>query len=95
MLDLGRQERFFNDTQRTALATIYDSCAADDCDRPYAWSELHHQDPWSRGGLTDLNRALPLCGYHHRLIHDPAYTHQITRDPHAPGAKTVHFRLRA
>ena len=95
VLDLGREERFFNDTQRTALATIYDSCAADDCDRPYAWSELHHQDPWSRGGLTDLNRALPLCGYHHRLIHDPAYTRQITRDPHAPGAKTVHFRLRA
>ncbi len=95
VLDLGRQERFFTDHQRTALATIYDTCAADDCDRPYSWSELHHQDPWSRGGFTDLDRALPLCGYHHRRIHDPAYTHHTTRDPHAPGAKTVHFRLRA
>ncbi len=94
VLDLGRQERFFTDHQRTALATIYDTCAADDCDRPYSWSELHHQDPWSRGGFTDLDRALPLCGYHHRRIHDPAYTHDISRNPDAPGVKTVHLRLR-
>ncbi len=95
VLDLGRQERFFTDHQRTALATLYDICAADDCDRPYSWSELHHEDPWSRGGLTDLDRAVPLCGFHHRRIHDPAYTHHTTRDPHTPGTKTVHFRLRA
>ena len=95
VLDLGRQDRFFTDTQRTALATIYDTCAAADCDRPYAWSELHHEDPWSQGGLTDLDKALPLCGYHHRTIHDPAYTHEVIRDPHAPGAKTVHFRSRS
>ena len=95
VLDLGRQERFFTDHQRTALATTYETCAADDCDRPYAWSELHHQDPWSKGGLTDLNRAIPLCGFHHRRIHDPSYLHEVRPDPHAPGAKTVHFRLRA
>ena len=98
ILDLGRQNRFFNDHQRTALATLYESCAAADCDRPYAWSELHHEDPWSKGGLTDLDRAVPLCGYHHRTMHDPGYHHQITREVHAhgnsAGAKTVHFRLR-
>ena len=95
ILDLGRQERFFTDHQRTALATTYETCAADDCDRPYAWPELHHQDPWSRGGYTDLDQAVPLCGYHHRRIHDPSYLHEVRPDPHAPGAKTVHFRLRA
>jgi hypothetical protein len=101
ILDLGRQNRFFNDHQRTALATIYETCAAEDCDRPYAWSELHHEDPWSKGGLTDLDRAIPLCGYHHRKIHDPGYHHEITRDGNAHGhaqergAKTVHFRLRS
>ncbi|HMT90334.1 MAG TPA: HNH endonuclease signature motif containing protein, partial [Dermatophilaceae bacterium] len=94
ILDLGRQNRFFNEPQRTALATIYETCAAEDCDRPYAWSELHHEDPWSRGGLTDLDKAVPLCGYHHRKMHDPSYLHQITRLEHAPGAKTVHFQLR-
>ena len=94
ILDLGRQNRFFNEHQRTALATIYETCAAEDCDRPYAWSELHHEDPWSRGGLTDLDKAVPLCGYHHRKMHDPSYLHQLTRLEHAPGAKTVHFQLR-
>ena len=99
VLDVGRQERFFTEHQRTALATIYETCAAQDCDRPYAWAELHHEDPWSKGGLTDLDRAVPLCGYHHRKMHDPAYHHQITRDAQAhengAGAKTVRFQLRA
>lgn len=36
-LDLGPQQRHFTEAQRTALATVYDSCAAKDCDRPYAW----------------------------------------------------------
>ncbi len=94
ILDLGRQNRFFNDHQRTALATLYETCAAADCDRPYAWSELHHEDPWSRGGLSDLDKAVPLCGFHHRTMHDPGYHHQITRDEHALGAKTIHFQLR-
>ena len=48
-LDLGRSNRFFTEAQRVALATTYDECAAEGCDRPYAWSELHHEDPWSRG----------------------------------------------
>ncbi|MBL0005343.1 MAG: HNH endonuclease [Actinomycetales bacterium] len=60
-LDLGRADRFFTEAQRVALATIYDECAADGCDRPYAWSELHHEDPWHAGGRTDLAKAVPLC----------------------------------
>ena len=91
-LDLGRQNRFFTEPQRLALATSYDTCAAHGCDRPYAWSELHHQDPWSRGGTTDLAHAIPLCGHHHRRIHDPAYTHHIETDP--GGRKTVTYTRR-
>jgi hypothetical protein len=72
-LDLGREDRFFRDTHRTALATIYDECAATGCDRPYAWCELHHEDPWSHGGRSDLHLAVPLCGFHHRRVHDPTF----------------------
>jgi hypothetical protein len=89
-LDLGRQERFYSEAQRTALAALYDECAAVGCDRPYAWSELHHEDPWSRGGHTNLDRAIPLCGHHHRLIHDAAVTATIRNGPQ--GVKTVTFR---
>jgi hypothetical protein len=91
-LDLGRQDRFFTEAQRVALATVYESCAAKDCDRPYSWSELHHEDPWHRGGRTDLALAVPLCGTHHRLAHDPRYRVGIATD--GGGVKTVTFRLR-
>jgi hypothetical protein len=91
-LDLGRQDRFFSEAQRVALATTYDTCAAEACDRPYAWSELHHEDPWASGGRTDLDLAVRLCGHHHRRAHDPRYAHRIDTDGH--GKKSVTFALR-
>ena len=92
-LDLGRQERFFTEPQRVALATVYDTCAAEGCDRPYAWSELHHEDPWASGGRTDLALAVPLCGHHHRRAHDPRYWHRVDTD--AQGKKSVLYSLRS
>jgi hypothetical protein len=92
-LDLGRTGRFFTEHQRTALAARYRTCAAQGCDRPYAWTELHHQEPWARGGATDLHLAVPLCGHHHRLIHHPGFTHHIDTDP--GGVKSVSFHRRA
>lgn len=91
-VDVGRTKRFFTEHQRTALATRYHACAARGCDRPYAWTELHHQDPWSRGGETNLDRAIPLCGHHHRLIHDPGRRHAVRTD--RAGVKTVVFHPR-
>jgi hypothetical protein len=91
MLDLGRTARFFTEAQRTALATRYDECAAQGCDRPYAWCELHHENPWQRDGRTDLDQAVPLCGHHHRRMHDKNYRTQITT---VAGKKTVSFTRR-
>lgn len=79
-LDLGRESRLFSEAQRTALGLTYSTCAADGCERPFAWCELHHEVPWSEGGPTDLSRAIPLCHFHHQRIHDPAYGHA-----HRPG----------
>jgi hypothetical protein len=90
-LDLGRTARFFSEAQRVALASVYDECAAEGCDRPYAWSELHHEDPWARDGRTDLYLAVPLCGWHHRRAHDPTYHHTIGE---AGPRKVVSFRRR-
>jgi hypothetical protein len=92
-LDLGRQERFFTEAQRVALSTVYDTCAAQGCDRPYAWSELHHQDPWAAGGHTDLDLAVPLCGHHHRRAHDPRYWHRVDTD--SRGKKSVVYTRRS
>ena len=90
-LDLGRTARFFTEAQRVALATTYDECAADGCDRPFSWCELHHQDPWARNGPTDLHLAVPVCSFHHHRAHDPRYHSSITTDP--DGRKHLRLRL--
>jgi len=92
-LDLGRSSRLFTEAQRVALATAYDTCAAEGCDRTYAWTELHHEQPWSHGGNTDLKDAVPACQCHHGRLHDPRYHHVITTD--ANGKKTITFTRRA
>ncbi len=80
-LDLGRRSRFFTEAQRLAGATHHIHCAADGCRTPYAWCELlHHRRPWSRHGPTDLADMVPLCGYHHRRIHDPDHVHRRMPD---------------
>ncbi|RNL60569.1 HNH endonuclease [Nocardioides marmoriginsengisoli] len=79
-LDLGRSARLFSEAQRTALGTTHRACAADGCERPFAWCELHHDVPWSHLGKTDLARAVPLCHFHHRRIHDQHYVHHRQPD---------------
>jgi hypothetical protein len=77
-LDLGRERRLHTKTQRRALSLRYDSCATEGCERPFAWTEIHHPHPWSHGGETNLANALPLCGHHHRKAHDDRYTMRRT-----------------
>lgn len=72
-LDLGRQRRLHTPTMRRALALRHDSCAAEGCERPFAWCDVHHPHAWSRGGGTSVDNALPLCGHHHRRAHDPDF----------------------
>ena len=43
---------------RLAKGLEHTTCAATGCERPYAWCELHHRQPWSQGGKTDLAEAL-------------------------------------
>jgi len=74
-LDLGRSARLYSDAQRIALGVRHTTCAADGCERPFAWCELHHLRPWSFGGRTDLADAVPLCHFHHQRIHDQHYSY--------------------
>jgi hypothetical protein len=73
-LDLGRSRRLHTGAQRRALAVLHDTCAVAGCERPFAWCEIHHHRlSWSRGGATDLDNGLPLCGHHHRRAHDTRF----------------------
>jgi hypothetical protein len=73
VLDLGRERRLHSSAQRRALSVAHPTCAAQGCERPFAWCDIHHPHPWSHGGGTDLDNALPLCGFHHRRAHDPRF----------------------
>jgi len=79
-LDLGHTSRLFSEHQRLAKGLEHATCAASGCERPYAWCELHHRRPWSRGGRTDLADAMPLCSQHHHWIHDSGFNHQTMPD---------------
>jgi hypothetical protein len=54
-------------------------CAAEGCDRPTAWADAHHLNPWVPDGKTNLADGVMICGPHHRLAHHPDYT--VTRQP--------------
>jgi len=69
-LDVGRARRLHTTGQRQALSVVHDSCAVAGCERPFAWCEIHHPHPWSAGGKTDLDNAIPLCGFHHNRAHE-------------------------
>ena len=70
VLDLGRERRLHSAAQRRALSVTHETCAAEGCERPFAWCDIHHPHAWSDGGATDLDNGLPLCGFHHRRAHD-------------------------
>jgi hypothetical protein len=78
-LDLGRTRRLHSGAQRRALAALHLTCAIATCERRFAWTEIHHLHPWSHGGATDLADALPLCGHHHRRVHDSGF--ELHRHP--------------
>ncbi|HWU32578.1 MAG TPA: hypothetical protein VN108_06875, partial [Marmoricola sp.] len=74
ILDLGRTSRLFTTAQRKAMALRDKTCRAEDCTVPAAWCEAHHhQQPWSKGGKTNLDDGKLLCSWHHHRAHDTRY----------------------
>ncbi len=79
-LDVGRERRLFDRHQKVAINHRYAGCAAHNCDRPPAWMEYHHEDPWHQGGHTDASKGISLCPPHHRMADHPQ-TYDMTRLP--------------
>ena len=72
-LDLGREQHFYSKYQRIAMAQRDKGCTAENCDRPPAWVEAHHEVPWCKGGHTSLENGRSRCSWHHHLDHDDRY----------------------
>ena len=88
LLDLGRTRRFHSKAQRIAIGLRDGGCTAEGCDLPPAACHVHHDQPWSQGGVTDIETGRLLCHRHHRVIHDQRY--ETTRHP----GGTVSFHRR-
>ncbi|HEU4350202.1 MAG TPA: DUF222 domain-containing protein [Actinoplanes sp.] len=80
VLDLGRSRRLISGPLHRALVLRDGGCAFPGCDRPSRWCEGHHIVPWSRGGVTSLDNAVLLCGFHHRLLHRTAWQVRMGHD---------------
>jgi hypothetical protein len=50
VLDLGRLRRLFSQAQRIALGLIHHTCAADGCERPFAWCGYTTEDHGAKAG---------------------------------------------
>jgi hypothetical protein len=70
VVDVGRATRAVSPAQWRALKARHRTCAAPGCDRPINWTSPHHIEFWSHGGKSNLPNLLPLCYFHHRLVHE-------------------------
>ena len=75
--DVGRATRSASPAQWRALKARHQWCAGPGCDRPVNWTSPHHIEFWSHGGASNLTNLLPLCYYHHRLVHEGGW--QVVR----------------
>ncbi len=66
ILSYGRGKRLADRGQRLALAARDGGCCFPGCDRPAAWSEVHHILEWAAGGPTDIDNMCLVCVFHHR-----------------------------
>jgi hypothetical protein len=58
VLDIGRHTRLWPAAIRRAVAMTYNGCTAHGCDRPAAFTDLHHVVHWMEGGPTALENLV-------------------------------------
>ncbi len=79
VLDVGRRRRLHTEAMRLAMGVRDGGCTTEHCETPPGLCHAHHDQPWSRGGPTNVTTGRLLCPHHHRRTHDPTY--QTTRLP--------------
>ncbi len=79
-VDVGRSRRPYTGAARMAVLLRDRGCAFPGCDRPPRWCDVHHIVFWARGGSTDRDNGVALCGHHHRVIHREVWRVRIGSD---------------
>ncbi len=80
VLDVGRSTRQWSTPQRRAIRARHGHrCAAEGCGRRI--THIHHMRHWEDGGPTDIDNGVPLCFYHHHLVHEGGWS--VAYDVHS------------
>jgi hypothetical protein len=80
ILDYGTATRTIPAPLYNALVLRDGHCRFPGCDRPTAWCEGHHIQPWQAGGPTQLGNLVLLCSRHHHLLHHPGWHTKLLPD---------------
>ncbi len=73
ILNVGRKSRTVPASIRRALNVRDRGCRYPGCCHS-RHVDAHHIEHWCDGGETSLENLVLLCGYHHRLLHEGAYS---------------------
>jgi hypothetical protein len=69
IIDQGRARREPTMAQRIEIARRDKGCRVPGC--PYCeFTDIHHMRHWGKGGLTNLDNLITLCGRHHNAVHE-------------------------
>jgi len=69
ILDVGAKTRMWNSAQRRAVRTKYGhQCGIPSCHTRI--TQIHHIVAVGAGGETNIIFAIPLCSWHHHLVHE-------------------------
>jgi hypothetical protein len=80
VLDHGRGIRTVPDPLRRVVIERDRHCRFPGCDRPPQWCDAHHNQHWTKGGITALHNLVLLCNRHHHLFHKPGWTSTLEPD---------------
>ena len=97
VIDVGRATRSISGSQRRALNATHRTCCGPGCDRPVGMTSVHHVEFWGQGGESNLRNLVPLCYFHHRLVHEGEW--QVVKSSDSiqwiPPERHLHRRTRA
>ena len=79
LIDLGTATRKWSAAQRRGIVAIDGGCRFPGCDRPAAWTQIHHIQFCEHDGPTNVDNGVLLCLHHHQYVHEHRW--QLTMDP--------------
>jgi hypothetical protein len=80
VLDMSQARRLHDRYQRHAIVKRDGGCCWKGCDKPPAWCEVHHPEPYAAGGPTTVNNGALFCFLHHHLLHDADWYARMAPD---------------